>query len=88
MDIIETLIVLGIAFTIGFVSDKIKPKEYYYEDRIVTVYKKYQCPKYCGVRHFHYVYFEDMMENKSVMCIDREKLGEEYKEDDRKMEEV
>ena len=87
MDIIETLIVLGIAFTIGFVSDKIKPKEYYYEDRIVTVYKKYQCPKYCGVRHFHYVYFEDMMNERDKMCIDREKLGEEYKKDE-SMEEV
>ena len=87
MDIIETLIVLGIAFTIGFVSDKIKPKEYYYEDRIVTVYKKYQCPKYCGVRHFHYVYFEDIMNERDKMCIDREKLGEEYKKDE-SMEEV
>ena len=88
MDIIETLIVLGIAFTIGFVSDKIKPKEYYYEDRIVTVYKKYQCPKYCEVDHFHYVYFDSLMVGKHNMCIDKEKLGERYKEDDRKMEEV
>ena len=80
MDIIETLIVLGIAFTIGFVSDKIKPKEYYYEDRIVTVYKKYQCPKYCEVDHFHYVYFDSLMVGKHNMCIDKEKLGERYKE--------
>ena len=87
MGLTETIIVITIAFTIGFVNDKIKPTEYYYEDRIVTVYKKYQCPKYCEVRHFHYVYFEDMMENKSVMCIDREKLGEEYKKDE-SMEEV
>ena len=82
MNIVETIIIIVIAFTIGFVSDKIEPKEYYYEDRIVTVYKKYKCPKYCKVDHFHYVYFEDMMENSSVMCIDREKLGEEYKEDE------
>ena len=88
MDITETIIIIVIAFTIGFVSDKIEPKEYYYEDRIVTVYKQYQCPKYCEVRHFHYVYFEDMMDSKDKMCIDRERLGEEYKEDDRKMEEV
>ena len=81
MDITETIIIIVIAFTIGFVSDKIEPKEYYYEDRIVTVYKKYQCPKYCEVRHFHYVYFEEMMNEKDKMCIDRNKLGEEYKED-------
>ena len=88
MDIIETLIVLGIAFTIGFVSDKIKPKEYYYEDRIVTVYKKYQCPEYCQVDHFHYVYFDSIIVESGQMLIDKEKLGEEYKKDDRKMEEV
>ena len=88
MGITETIIILGIAFTIGFVNDKTKPKEYYYEDRIVTVYKKYQCPKYCGVRHFHYVYFEDLMNEKNKMCIDRNKLGEEYKKDDGDMEEV
>ena len=87
MNVVETIIIIGIAFTIGFISDATKPKEYYYEDRIVTVYKKYQCPKYCEVRHFHYVYFEDMMNSKDKMCIDREKLGEEYKEDE-SMEEV
>ena len=45
-------------------------------------------PKYCEVRHFHYVYFEDLMDSKDKMCIDRNKLGEEYKKDDRDMEEV
>ena len=88
MGITETIIVITIAFTIGFVGDRINPKEYYYEDRIVTVYKKYQCPKYCQVDHFHYVYFEDLMNEKNKMCIDRNKLGEEYKKDDRDMEEV
>ena len=88
MGITETIIVIIIAFTIGFVGDRINPKEYYYEDRIVTVYKKYQCPKYCQVDHFHYVYFEDMMNERDKMCIDRNKLGEEYKKDDRDMEEV
>ena len=88
MDIIQTIIILGIAITIGIVNDKTKPKEYYYEDRIVTVYKKYQCPKYCQVDHFHYVYFDSLMVGKHNMCIDKEKLGEEYKEDDREMEEA
>ena len=88
MNITETIIIIVIAFTIGFVGDNINPKEYYYENRIVTVYKKYQCPKYCQVDHFHYVYFEDLMNEKNKMCIDRNKLGEEYKKDDRDMEEV
>ena len=87
MGITETIIVIIIASTIGFVGDRINPKEYYYEDRIVTVYKQYQCPKYCQVDHFHYVYFEDMMNERDKMCIDREKLGEEYKKDE-SMEEV
>ena len=87
MGITETIIVITIAFTIGFVGDRINPKEYYYEDRIVTVYKKYQCPKYCQVDHFHYVYFENLMNEKNKMCIDREKLGEEYKKNE-SMEEV
>ena len=87
MGITETIIILGIAISVGIVNDKTKPKEFYYEDRIVTVYKKYQCPKYCQVDHFHYVYFEDLMNEKDKMCIDREKLGEEYKKDE-SMEEV
>ena len=88
MDITETIIIIVIAFTIGFVSDKIEPKEYYYEDRIVTVYKKYQCPEYCQVDHFHYVYFDSIIVESGQMLIDKEKLGKEYKKDDRKMEEV
>ena len=87
MDIIETIIIIGIASLIGLISDKVKPKEYYYENRIVTVYKKYQCPKYCEVNHFHYVYFDSTMFNKGGMYIDKEKLGERYKKDE-SMEEV
>ena len=83
MDIIETIIIIGIASLIGLISDKVKPKEYYYENRIVTVYKKYQCPKYCQVDHFHYVYLENLMDSSRGMCIDKEKLGERYKETDK-----
>ena len=83
MGLTETIIVITIAFTIGFVGDRINPKEYYYEDRIVTVYKKYQCPKYCQVDHFHYVYYDSAMVGKHNMCIDKEKLGERYKETDK-----
>ena len=84
MDITQTIIIIGIASLIGFISDKVKPREYYYEDRIVTVYKKYQCPKYCQVDHFHYVYFENLMDSSRGMCIDKEKLGEKYKEINKK----
>ena len=83
MDIIETLIILVIACLIGIGNEKTKPKEYYYENRIVTVYKKYQCPTYCEVDHFHFVYYDSVMVGKHNMCIDKEKLGEKYKETDK-----
>ena len=86
MELIETLIILVIACLIGIGNEKTKPKEYYYENRIVTVYKKYQCPKYCQVDHFHYVYFDSLLVGKGNMYIDKEKLGEKYKDDG--MEEV
>jgi len=88
LDITQTIIIIGIASLIGFISDKTKPIEYYYGDRIVTVYKKYQCPKYCQVDHFHYVYFDSLIVGEGQMYIDKEKLGEEHKKDDGKMEEV
>ena len=82
MDIIETLIVIGIFSVIGLVNEKTKPQEYYYKDGIVSVYKKYQCPTYCDVDHFHYVYFDSTLVGHGRMCIDKEKLGEKYKEAD------
>ena len=81
MELIETLILIGIFSVIVFIKEKIKPKEYYYENRIVTVYKKYQCPTYCEADHFHYVYFDSLLVGHDRMCIDKEKLGEKYKED-------
>ena len=80
MDIIETLIIIGILSVIGFVNDKTKPQEYYYENGIVTVYKKYQCPIYCEAYHFHYVYFDSTIVEEDQMYIDKDKLGERYKE--------
>ena len=81
MDIIETLIIIGIAVVVGLVSDRTGPQEYYYENRIVTVYKKYQCPIYCEADHFHYVYFDSTIVEEGQMCIDKEKLGKKHKED-------
>ena len=79
-NILETLIVILIASILGIVNEKTKPKEYYYENRIVTVYKKYQCPTYCEADHFHYVYFDSTIVEEDQMYIDKEKLGERYKE--------
>ena len=87
MDIIETLILIGIFSVIGFVNEKTKPQEYYYENGIVTVYKKYQCPTYCEVDHIHYVYYDSTIVGHGNMCIDKDKLGkrlgERYKQTDK-----
>ena len=75
MDIIERLIIIGIFSVIGFVNEKTKPQEYYYENGIVTVYKKYQCPIYCEAKHFHYVYFDSTL---TGMYINKSKIGKRY----------
>ena len=75
MDIIETLIIIGIASLIGIVNEKTKPKEYYYENRIVTVYDKYQCPIYCKTDHYHYVYYDSTLNG---MLVDKSKIGKRY----------
>ena len=75
MDIIQTVIIIGIAVVIGFVSDRTGPQEYYYEGRIVSVYKKYQCPKYCEVDHYHYVYYDSTL---GGMFVDISKIGKRY----------
>ena len=79
MDIIETIILVGILSLVGFFNEKTKPKEYYYENRIVTVYKKYQCPKYCEVDHHHYVYYDSTIVEDGQMYIDKDKLGKKFK---------
>ena len=75
----ETLITIVIAFLIGFIKDKTEPKMYHYKDSIVTVHKKYQCPKWCGVEHHHYVHYDSTLVNKGGMVINKSMLGKEYK---------
>ena len=66
------LIMLGLAILIGFVDDYNKPKSYYYQNNIVVVYEKYQCPKYCEVNHPHFVYYNSLTNG---MVIDKNTLG-------------
>ena len=80
-NLLETLILIGIFSVIGIVNEKTKPQEYYYENGIVTVYKKYQCPIYCEVDHYHYVFYDSTLVGHGRQCIDKDKLGEKYKED-------
>ena len=75
------LVILGILSLIGLISNKNSPQEYYYEGTVVSVYEKYQCPQYCQVDHFHYVYFDSTLIESGGMYIDKDKLGEKYKGD-------
>ena len=76
---VEDLILIVICISIGFIGDKLKPQEYHYGNNIVIVYKKYQCPIYCALDHFHYVYFDSTLIEPGGMYIDKDKLGEKYK---------
>ncbi len=65
-----------LALAIGYIDDIIViGTKYYYQDTIVEVNKKYQCPKHCDVNHYHSVYFTG-----EGMIIDKNQLGKKYKE--------
>ena len=63
---------------LGYLDDLILPQYYFYEDTIVGVYKKYQCPTYCGANHPHLVYYDKEITGDIGMCIDKSKLKEKY----------
>ncbi len=66
------LIIIGFAFLFGYISDNTNPQLYHYEDEIVNVYKKYQCPKNCKIDHHHFVYFNS---HTNGIVIDKSLLG-------------
>ena len=63
-----------LAFTIGWIGNNTGPQEYHYQDTIVVVDKKYQCPKHCKVSHYHSVFYEGY-----GMTIDENQLGKKVK---------
>ena len=63
---------------LGYLDDLILPQYYFYEDTIVGVYKKYQCPTYCGANHPDLVYYDKEITGDIGMCIDKSKLKEKY----------
>ncbi len=75
------LIMIALAFTIGYIDDVTGPQKHHYQDTIVVVDKKYQCPKHCAVHHHHSVYYAPESQG---MVVDKEKLGEKYKEPKKK----
>ena len=71
------LIMVGLAFLIGYLDDIYGPQPYHYKNQIVIVDKNYQCPTYCGVNHRHHVYFET---DSFRMIVDKSELGKKVKE--------
>ena len=63
-----------LAFTIGYIDDVTGPQPYHYQDTIVIVDKKYQCPKHCKVSHYHSVFYDGY-----GMTIDKNQLGKKVK---------
>ena len=66
----------GIVFAllIGYIDDVITPQAYHYQNTIVIVDRKYQCPKHCAVHHQHSVYYDGY-----GMTIDKNQLGKKVK---------
>ena len=75
------LIMIALAFLLGYVDDAFGPQAHHYEGRIVIVDKKYQCPSYCGVNHNHSVYYAP---ESNGMIIEKSQLGDKYKEPKKK----
>ena len=71
------LILLALAFLIGYIQNEAGPQKYYYDNGqiIVEVNEGYQCPTHCAIDHHHSVYFTG-----KGMIIDEEQLGSRYRE--------
>ena len=78
------LIILVFAFLFGFISERIGPQKYHYNDEIVVVYDKYQCPTHCAVNHSHYVYYDKNITKNDKMYINKCDLGTKIKKNKKK----
>ena len=64
---------------LGYLDDLILPQYYHYENTVVGVYKKYQCPFHCKVQHAHLVYYDREITGDYHMFVDKSKLGKKYR---------
>ena len=71
------IVMVILAFLIGYIDDINKPQPYYYGHEIIMLNKGYQCPTHCGVDHRHHVYFHS---ETGGMVIDEKFLGKKVKE--------
>tara|TARA_Y100000592_G_scaffold100754_1_gene182562 strand:- start:1759 stop:2022 length:264 start_codon:yes stop_codon:yes gene_type:complete len=78
------LIILALAFLLGFISNNTGPQTYEYKDGFVVVDSKYQCPKHCAVNHNHSVYYDEDIKKSNRMYVNKDDLGEKIKKNKRK----
>ncbi len=78
------LIIIVLTFLLSFISERVGSQEYHYENKIVIVYDKYQCPVYCGVNHNHYVYYNKEITGDYRMYINQTDLGKKIKKNNKK----
>jgi len=68
---------IALALFIGYLDDISGPQLYHYQDKIVNVYKNYQCPKYCETNHPHFVYYNSLTDG---IVIEKSLLGKKVKQ--------
>tara|TARA_Y100000593_G_C4172494_1_gene267756 strand:- start:24 stop:257 length:234 start_codon:yes stop_codon:yes gene_type:complete len=73
-----------VAFLIGYIGDVTGPQKYHYNDEIVVVYDKYQCPTHCAINHAHYVHYDKNITKNDKMYINKCDLGDKIKKNRRK----
>ena len=71
------LVMVMLAFLIGYIDDITGPQLHHYQDKIVNVYKNYQCPKYCEIKHPHFVYYNSPING---IVIKKSLLGKKVKQ--------
>jgi len=70
------LVMIVLAFLIGYLNDTTGPQHHHYKTTTVNVYEKYQCPKYCEIIHPHFVYYNSLTNG---MVIEESFLGKKIK---------
>jgi hypothetical protein len=70
------LVMIVLAFLIGYLDDITGPQHHYYQDTSVKVYKKYQCPNHCKIIHPHFVYYNSLTNG---IVIEKSLLGKKIK---------
>ncbi len=78
------LIILVLAFLLGFISENTGPQTYEYKGEFIVIDSKYQCPTRCAVNHNHSAYYDENVIKSNRMYVNKDDLGEKIKKNKRK----